>query len=137
MKEKNLILCGVWNENSNKKDLTDLLLRYNLINTFQSPTRITKSTSTLIDVIIINNKYYMETATVIELGLSDHLAQVLDMPCKNQASESRRVLRRHFGDENIGEFKYLLEKETWQEVFLRDRDKRKIRGYYELSSAPL
>jgi exonuclease III len=111
MKEKILILCGDWNidfhhENSNQKDLTDLLLRYNLINTVQSPTRITKSTSTLIDVIIINKTFYTEPATVTELGLSEHQAQVLAVPCKNQASESRRVLRRHFGDDNIGEFKY-------------------------------
>ena len=62
MKDKILILCGDWNidflhEDSNLKDLTDLLLRYNLVNTVQSPTRISKSTSTLIDVIIINKKY--------------------------------------------------------------------------------
>jgi hypothetical protein len=81
MKDKILILCGDWNvdfpyEDGNLKDSTDLLLRYNLINTVQSPTRIMKSTSTLIDVIIINKKYCMEPATVIELGLSDHQAQV-------------------------------------------------------------
>ena len=32
------------------------------------------------------------------------------------ASVNRRVLTRHFGDDNIREFKYLLKKETWQEV---------------------
>jgi len=57
MKDKIFILCGELNidflhEDSNQKDLTDLMLRYNLVNTVQSPTRITKSTSTLIDVII-------------------------------------------------------------------------------------
>jgi hypothetical protein len=52
--------------------------RYNLVNTVQSPTRIIKSTSTLIDVIIINKKYYMEPATLTELGFSDHQAQVLN-----------------------------------------------------------
>jgi exonuclease III len=61
MKDKILILCGDWNidflrEDGNLKDLTDLQLRYNLVNTVQSPTRIKKSTSTLIDVIIINKK---------------------------------------------------------------------------------
>jgi hypothetical protein len=84
MKDKNLILCGDWNidffrEDSNQKDLTDLLLRYNLVNTVQSPTRITKSTSTLIDVIIMNKKYYMEPATIIELGFSYHQVQVLSV----------------------------------------------------------
>ena len=73
-------------ENGNLKDLTDLLLRYNPVNTVQSSTRITKSTSTLTDVTIINKKYYMEPATVIELGLSYHQAQVLPALCKNNAS---------------------------------------------------
>jgi len=61
MKDKILILCGDWNidflrEEGNLKDLTDLQLRYNPVNTVQSPTRIMKSRGTLIDVIIINKK---------------------------------------------------------------------------------
>jgi hypothetical protein len=61
MKDQILILCGNWNtdflhEDGNLKDLTDLLLKYNLVNTVQSSTRITESTRTLIDVIIINKK---------------------------------------------------------------------------------
>jgi len=70
MKDKILILSRDWNidfvyEDGNLKDFTDLLLRYNVVNTVQSPTRIMKSTSTLIDLTIINKKY-MEPATVIE-----------------------------------------------------------------------
>jgi len=49
MKDKILILCGDWyidflHEDDNLKDLTDLLLRYNVVNTVQSPTRVTKCT---------------------------------------------------------------------------------------------
>jgi len=122
LKDKILVLCGDWNidflhENGSLKDLTDLLLRYNLVNTVQSSTRIMKSISTLIDVIIINKKYYMEPATVIELGLSHHQAQALPVLCKNHASVNRIILKRNFGDNTIREFEYLLEKETWQEVF--------------------
>jgi exonuclease III len=122
MKDKILILCGDWNidfhhEDSNHKDLTDLLLRYNLVNTVQSPTRIMKSTSTMIDVIIINKKYYMEPATVIELGFSHQQAQVLNVLHKNHASVNRKVLKRHLGYDKIREFEYLLKKVTWQEVY--------------------
>jgi len=66
------------------------------VNTVQFPTRITKSTSTLIDVIIINKRYYMEHATVTELRLSDHQAQALPVLRKNHASVNRRILKRHF-----------------------------------------
>jgi hypothetical protein len=91
MRDKILILCGDWNidflhEDGNLKDLTDLLLKYNLVNTAQSPTRIPKNTSTLIDLIIINKIYFMEPATIIELGSSDHKAQVLPLLCKHHAS---------------------------------------------------
>jgi hypothetical protein len=35
---------------------------------------------------------------------------------KTHTSGNIRARKRHFGDENIREFRYLLEKETWQEV---------------------
>jgi hypothetical protein len=52
--------------------------------------------STLTDVIIINRKYYIEPATVIELGVSDHQAQVWSVLSKNHASINRKVLNRHY-----------------------------------------
>jgi hypothetical protein len=133
MKDKMLILCGDWNivflhEGSNQKDL---LLRYNLVNTVHSPTRITKSTSTLIDVIIINKKYYMEPATVMELGTSDHQAQVLSVLSKTHTRVYSRVLKRRFGVD-IREFQYLLEKKTWQEVFLETEVNAKFKVFMNL-----
>ena len=59
----------------------------------------------------------MKPATVIELGSSDHQAQVLSVSHKTPTSVIKRVLKRHFRDYNIREFQYLSEKETWQEVF--------------------
>jgi len=59
----------------------------------------------------------MEPATVIELELSDHQAQVLPVLCKNHAIVNRRILKGHFGGDNIREIEYLFKKETWQEVF--------------------
>jgi hypothetical protein len=61
-----LLLCGDWNrgflrEDGDQNDVTDLLLRYNLVNTVKSPTRITTSKNTLIDVIIINKKHYKKS----------------------------------------------------------------------------
>jgi len=122
-KNKILLLCGDWNidflrEDSDQKDLTDLLLRCNLVNVVKSPTRITSSTKTLLDVIIINKTHYTLPATVIELGLSDHQAQVLPVLNKTRSSANQRVFKRHFRENNIREFKYLLTKETWREVLL-------------------
>ena len=102
---------------------------YNPVNTVQSPTRITKSTSTLLDVIIINKKYYMELATAIELGFSDHKDQVLPVLHKKHASVKNRVLKRHFVDDNIREFEYLLKKVTWQEAFSETEVNKKFKVF--------
>jgi len=137
MNDKILIPYGDWNidffhDVSNQNDLTDLLLRYNLVNTVKSPTRTTKNTSKLLDVIIINKKYYMKPATVIELGISDHQAQVLSVSHKTPTSVIKRVLERHFRDDNIREFQYLLEKETWQEVFRETEVNAKFKPFMNI-----
>jgi hypothetical protein len=63
----------------------------------------------------------MEPVTAVEPGLSHHQAQVLPVLSKNHVSVDRRVLKRHFGENNIREFKYLLNKATWQEYLQRQR----------------
>jgi hypothetical protein len=55
--------------------------------------------------------------------------------CKNRASVNRRVLKRHFGEDNIREFKYLSKKGDMAGSIFRDRAKCKIQGFYELSSS--
>ena len=120
-KNKTLLLCGDLNidflkKDNNKKDITDLLLRYNLVNTVKSPSRITTNTNSLLYVIIINSKHYKYSTTVIELGLSDHLDQKLPVQNISWTSNNKRVFKRCFGENNIREFKHLLNKETWQGV---------------------
>jgi hypothetical protein len=46
---------------------------------------------------------------------------VLPVLSKNHVSVNKRVLKRHFGESNIKEFKHLLNKETWQEVLTKQR----------------
>jgi hypothetical protein len=108
-----LILCGDWNidllqDNNDKKDLMELLLRYNLENTVKVPTRITANTKTLLDVMIINKVHYSIQATIVELGLSDHQAQILPVLKKVQSNINQRSLKRYFSNSNISEFKYFL-----------------------------
>lgn len=57
MKNNILFLSGDWNINflhnsKNERELNNLFFRYNLKNTVNIPTRITKSASTLFDVIV-------------------------------------------------------------------------------------
>jgi hypothetical protein len=59
----------------------------------------------------------MEPATVIELGFSDHQPQVLSALCENRTGVNRRVLKRHFGDDNIRELQCLLKRRHGREYF--------------------
>jgi hypothetical protein len=66
-------------ENVKLNELRNLLSLYNLINTVDHSTRIRKNTKSLIDVIIINNSNYTKPSVVMDLGFSDHYAQILPM----------------------------------------------------------
>ena len=121
---KTFVLCGDWNvdmlqESSNKKELVGLLQRYNLINTIESPTRITKNSSTLIDLTVINKNRYKSPASIHELGLSDHLAQTLMIPSTKPMLTPIKLRRRNFSKNNIDKFIKLLEQEQWLDVTLK------------------
>jgi len=81
-RNKKRLLYGDWNLNfmvNNKRlqELQNLLESYYMINTARSPTRITPSTESVIDVIITNKDIPVLSAAVVALGLSDHLAQIV------------------------------------------------------------
>ncbi|KAK2558583.1 hypothetical protein P5673_018760 [Acropora cervicornis] len=54
------------------RSLLDLLDIYNLHNLISSPTRITKTSITLLDLVITNNKIKVLTSGVVHVQLSDH-----------------------------------------------------------------
>jgi hypothetical protein len=120
-KGKQLILCGDLNVNSLQQsgklqDLQNLLLMSNLVNIVKSPTRVTSHTETLIDVIIVNNTNDGKFTATLNVGYSDHLAQVVYTKTKKLLKGPVTTCNKHFTDKNITEFKYLLHKETWDEV---------------------
>jgi len=83
-KGKCLILCGDLNVNFMQQsgkllDLQNLLLTNNLINVVKSPTRISNHSASSIDVLIVNNIKNEFFTVNLDLGYSDHLAQLLYM----------------------------------------------------------
>jgi len=92
----------------------------NLINIIKSPTRITYHSVSLIDIIIVNNINKEMFTINMDLGYSDHLAQLLYIKAKNLQNESIGTYKRHFKEENVEEFQYLLQRENWSEVLTSD-----------------
>jgi hypothetical protein len=121
-KGKRLVLCGDLNVNilqpSGKLQdfIINLLLMSNLTNIVKSQNKVTSHTETLIDIIIVNNTNDEKFTATLSVGYSDHLAQVLYMKMKRLPKGPITTYNRHFTDNNIAEFKYLLHWKTWDEV---------------------
>jgi hypothetical protein len=73
---------------------------------------MTKSTSTLIDLMIIKRILFKEPASICELGLSDHNAQILPVMCRKPDYTTTRIWRRYFNKNNNIIFTDLLNKMT-------------------------
>jgi len=94
-------------------DLQNLLTMNNLANIVQSPTRISNRSTSLIDVLIINQNGNEKCTVNQNLGYSDHLAQLLYMKSKNLLEGTITKYKRHFTDKHIEEFQCSLHKENW------------------------
>ena len=93
------------------------MILYNLVNTVSSPTRVTKNSASLIDVIT-DKEIFRDIATVIDLGYSDHKAQVLQLTVNKVLQRGKAITSRQYSERAVEEFKYMLSKESWQEVYL-------------------
>ena len=69
--------------------------------------------------------------TCINYG-ADHQAQLLPILCEHHGSVNAKVWKRHFGENNIREFQYLLSKMTWREVLLETEVNAKFEAFMKL-----
>jgi hypothetical protein len=81
-----------------------------MINAVRSLTRITPSTESLIDVIITNNDNPVSSTSVVDLGFSDHLAQIVRISIGKRNRRTKTIVRRQFTYKSTEEFKHLLSK---------------------------
>jgi len=121
-RNKKPLLCGDWNLNfkvNNKKlqELQNILESYNMMNTVRSLTRITPSTESLIDVIITYKDIPVLSTAVVDFSLSDHLAQIVEINIGKKNRRIKTVVRRQFTHNSTEEFKHLLFKEVWNDVY--------------------
>lgn len=123
---KPLILCGDFNidfseNNSAASDFRSLIHSFNLIETIDSPTRITPTSQTCLDQIVIDNDFYPFSAENIKMGISDHNATFLHIKleanAEPKASNKSVSYKRSFNESNIEYFKSMLLKEDWSDVF--------------------
>lgn len=124
--QKFKIVCGDFNINFmsdsvHSKFIRNMFKQYNLHCTISENTRITCTTSTLIDNIATNIPYDSYTTLNSETAISDHLAQVfiINMSKIKHIKNEKRVKytkKRMITNENIKKFKNILITETWEEA---------------------
>jgi hypothetical protein len=124
-KGKRLILCGDLNVyflqyTGKLLNLQNLLFMNNLINIVKSPTTISNHSTSLIDVIIVNNIKNEIFSVNLGLGYSDHLAQLLFIKPKKLQYGPITICKRHFTENSVEEFQHLLQKEKWIEILASD-----------------
>jgi len=122
-KRRKFILCGDCNINFlwdsvQLQALHIVLLSYNLTNVVTLPTRVTKNTSSLIDVMIINKQYNNNSTEVVCFGHSDYFAWILCSLVNKQNNRIGKITGRKFSRRNIENLKYLLENESWAEIHM-------------------
>ena len=100
------------------KDFLNLNLDCGLLPTVTKPTRITRSTATLIDNFIVGKNYYKFQNSQIWIDdISDHLPTVLTIP--NVDTYKRiptKVITRAINDQKILQIKEELNKQDWTEL---------------------
>lgn len=111
-KQKKIIVCGDFNintlNNDNKsKEFRQLLLGYKLKLTIKSVTRL--ASKTCLDNIA-HNIVRGYKSQILDLALSDHTAQILQIPVKNiNTAMSWYICRRDYSVENLTKFQCHLE----------------------------
>ena len=105
------------------RDFIETNLDHHLLPTVTKPTRITRTTSTLIDNIFIGKKYMGEYTSNIGISdISDHLPLILNIknlnPCKKTA---KHITTRKLDTEKMNQINDRMKVEDW-EALLHNKD---------------
>jgi exonuclease III len=119
LKNKKVVICGDFNIDILKNtkislDFQNLIFNYNLKIEINQATRI--ESGTCIDNIIHNNRGC--TSFVINIGLSDHFAQILKIPIKkNHDFTEWYINKRCYSKQNLMKYTECLNKVTFSDVY--------------------
>ena len=119
--EKNIIVCGDFNlnfahPNANVNSLLQLFLSYGLEPHINEITRHGPVSGSQIDNIFSNLHYKDLQSYVLTRDISDHYPQIIKFPVHPFTQPVRFIKNRFFTQENINNFKILLQSEDWSEI---------------------
>ena len=104
--------------NHNSSTLTNILDIYGLSQLISEPTRITPTSSTLIDLCITNSPEKIPKAGVVHLGISDHSLVFMTLKiCYERTGSHRTIETRAFKNFNHHHFLDDVAQQPWNRIF--------------------
>ena len=120
-KYDHVILLGDYNVNYLRPDTpetkffkTNILEQFGLEQVITKPTRISKNSRSLIDLIVVNNPRMVKHSDVVDLpGLSDHSLIYITYSIKRPKFKPKKVIRRDFRKFSSADFNKDIENINW------------------------
>ena len=117
--KKNVVVCGDLNINlsggnhSFKDKLLNFINSHSLYQPINLPTRITRTTSSLLDIFLVSDQGLAECAGVSDLAIADHMMIYLRLSWKRLKIKAALTCKIHFSKFDELDFCYDLNKCPW------------------------
>ena len=110
------------NPNTHTKRLLEFADNYHLTQVIDKPTRVTQTSSTVIDLIFTSDSNKVNFSDVVQIGLSDHYMVTVSWGrAKRIKSDHKYVISRAVNKMDVDNFKKVLSNQHWHEV-LAEKD---------------
>lgn len=102
--------------------LLNQMLEFNFRNHINQATRVTRSTSTCLDLIFTNFSENLFTTQVYDYGFSDHKSTIIKITKHLSIRKTWTLKKRHFNKQNILLFQNELKKIDWSTIIKSEKN---------------
>ena len=96
--------CDVLGNGPDGRALTDFCLRFNLAQMVKSPTRVTETSKSIIDVVLTTNESIISSCEVKVCAISDHNLVCMSMKLKTPRSRYAYIITRSYKHYDTNKF---------------------------------
>ena len=122
--------------NDNVKTFFNMTLEQTFIPTITIPTRITDSSVSLIDHILINSQIIKDKGDIMTGNLycdiSDHLPNFIKIKTKHNFNKTERPMVRIYGQKNMEKFRDFIANSSWEEYFITNDPDKALEIFYRI-----
>ena len=109
---KNILITGDFNSdlspehnNGNGKKLSNILKHFDLVNAIKRPTRVTMTTKTTLDLVIVSDITKVKVSGVLDASIADHKLVYASLNLKKKRPPPQLVTVRNYKNLDINAFK--------------------------------